>query len=74
MTKKPVTLRNIRVLGLSVKDSGDGKFVSSRDGELPVLSENVTKRELFSVCGKLVGHYPVVGWLRTAAASAREQS
>jgi len=26
----------------------------------------VNKRELFSVCGKLVGHYPIVGWLRTA--------
>ena len=25
-----------------------------------------TKRDLFSVCGKLVGHYPVCGWLRVA--------
>ncbi|QQP55901.1 Hypothetical protein FKW44_000372 [Caligus rogercresseyi] len=26
----------------------------------------LTKRDLFSVCGKLLGHYPVAGWLRTS--------
>ena len=52
--------------GLVTKEPGDGKFVWCRDGEIPVLSERVTKRELFSVCGKLVGHYPIAGWLRTA--------
>ena len=24
----------------------------------------MTRRELFSICGKLYGHYPVAGWLR----------
>jgi len=38
------------------------------DGELPSLESNssVSKRELFSVCGKLTGHFPVAGWLRVA--------
>ena len=66
VTKEPEPLSDTRVLGLRVRDPGDGKFVWCRDGEIPVLSERVTKRELFSVCGKLVGHYPVAGWLRTA--------
>ena len=66
VTKEPEPLSDTRVLGLRVRDPGDGKFVWCRDGEIPVLSERVTKRELFSVCGKLLGHYPVAGWLRTA--------
>ena len=27
----------------------------------------MTKRQVFSLCGKLVGHYPVAGWLRVAS-------
>lgn len=38
----------------------------SRGNILPILPESLTRRELFSVCGKLVGHYPVAGWLRVA--------
>ena len=26
----------------------------------------MTRRELFSLCGKLIGHYPVAVWLRVA--------
>ena len=26
----------------------------------------MSRKELFSTCGKLVGHYPVAGWLRVA--------
>lgn len=28
--------------------------------------ESLTRRELFSACGRIVGHYPVCGWLRVA--------
>ena len=66
VTKDPEPLSDTRVLGIRVREAGDGKFVWCRDGELPVLPEVMTKRELFSVCGKLVGHYPIAGWLRTA--------
>ena len=66
VTKDPEPLSNARVLGVRVKKSRNHQLVWSRDAELPRLSEDITKRELFSVCGKLVGHYPVAGWLRTA--------
>ena len=65
-TKEPVPLSDARVLGLRVVAAEDGLHKWKRDGELPVLSETPTKREMFSVFGKLVGHYPVAGWLRTA--------
>ena len=29
--------------------------------------DDMTKRQVFSLCEKLVGHYPVVGWLRVAS-------
>ena len=38
---------------------------------IPVMSERMTKRQLFSLCGKLVGHYPVAGWLRIACSYLR---
>ena len=28
------------------------------------IKQGLTKRQLFSICGKLVSHYPVAGWLR----------
>ena len=66
VTKKPEPLCDARVLGVRVRDPGDGRFVWCRDSKLPLLSESTTKREPFSICGKLVGHYPIAGWLRTA--------
>ena len=30
----------------------------------PSNLNSMTKRQVFSLCGKLVGHYPVAGWLR----------
>ncbi|XP_067934796.1 uncharacterized protein [Watersipora subatra] len=65
VTKEPVKLTDARVLGLRATES-NGAHVWQRDGRLLTLSDNVTKRELFSVCGKLIGHYPIVGWLRVA--------
>ena len=32
----------------------------------PSNLNSMTKRQVFSLCGKLVGHYPVAGWLRVA--------
>lgn len=65
-SKDPVPLDGARVLGLRVSASKQGRYLWRRDGELPEVEEKVTKRQLFSVCGKLTGHYPVAGWLRTA--------
>ena len=33
----------------------------------PINLNSMTKRQIFSLCGKLVGHYPVAGWLRVAS-------
>lgn len=66
ITKDPVSLNDARVLGLRVSRNAQGVKVWKRDSELPVIRDHLTKRELFSVFGKLVGHYPVAGWLRVA--------
>lgn len=64
--KDPVPLNGARVLGLHVSDRGSG-YQWKRDNPLPNGPEGeLTKRQLFSVCGQLVSHYPVVGWLRVA--------
>ena len=31
----------------------------------------MTKRQVFSLCGKFVGHYPVAEWLRVACSSVK---
>ena len=65
-TKPFVKLENARVLGLQVRKNGDGQLVWQRGNDLPVIGERISRRELFSICGRLVGHYPVAGWLRLA--------
>ena len=37
-----------------------------RGNELPAITFPMTRRQLFSVTGKLVGHYPLVGSLRVS--------
>lgn len=74
ISKDPVPLDNTRVLGLRVVKDDHGVFRWSRDGDIPVLSDKPTKRELFSVCGKLIGHYPVAGWLRMACSYVKRRA
>ncbi|XP_067933083.1 uncharacterized protein [Watersipora subatra] len=66
VTKEPVDLREARVLGLHVTISKKGICTWQRDSAVPTVESIRTKRDLFSVCGKLIGHYPVAGWLRVA--------
>ena len=35
----------------------------SMSNEIPAINDNLTQRQLFSVCSKLTGHYPIGGWL-----------
>ena len=67
-TKEPVALDGARVLGLHVqKNESSGVLRWMRDNALPVISDGeLTKRQVFSLCGQLVGHYPVARWLRVA--------
>ena len=66
VSKEPERLGSkvgVRVLGLRV----DEQFTWSRDSELPTVpSGHLTRRQLHSWIGELVGHYPVAGWLRVA--------
>lgn len=67
-TKSPEQLEDGRALGLKLHKDRAGELVFTRGNNLPVLDEDsrLSRRELFSICGKLVGHYPVAGWLRIA--------
>ncbi|XP_003381672.1 conserved hypothetical protein [Trichinella spiralis] len=38
-----------------------------RDNDVGVAADELTRRSVFSYCSKLVGHFPVCGWLRIAA-------
>jgi transposase InsO family protein len=73
-SKDPVPLAESRVLGLRVVRESDNCFRWHRDGDIPVLPDAPTKRELFSICGKLTGHYPVAGWLRPACSFLKRQA
>ena len=65
-TKEPESLNSARVLGLRVKSADNGSLVQERDCELPTVESEVTKRGLYSLCGKYIGHYPIARWLRVA--------
>ena len=61
----------VRVLGLRV----DGNLHWTRDGTLPQIEEDrLTRRQLHSRVGELVGHFPVAGWLRPACAALQRSS
>lgn len=55
----------VRVLGLKVAND----LTWGRDGLLPSIDRDLlTRRQVHAVLGELIGHYPVVGWLRLASA------
>ena len=66
ITKDPVALTEARVLGLRVTRNRLDEYHWQRDSQIPVVNNDISKRELFSITGKLLGHYPVAGWLRVA--------
>ena len=74
VTKEPEPLINARVLGLRVCRDDEKGYFWRRDGLIQDIGESLTKRELFSLSGKLVGHYPVVGWLRTACSFVKRMA
>ena len=56
-----------RVLGLTVRREGN-MLTLERGNEVPSVPHIFTWRSVFSSSEKLVGHFPVVKWLRVAAA------
>ena len=56
----------MRVLGLRIfRKNGAVEWRRDNAIDTPDFSK-LTKRQLFSVVGKLIGHYPVCGWLRVS--------
>lgn len=64
--KVPVKLDGARVLGLQVTKSQNHKYVWTRGNTISDVKSPITKRQVFALCGQLVGHYPVAGWLRVS--------
>uniref|UniRef100_A0A5S6Q4C2 Uncharacterized protein n=1 Tax=Trichuris muris TaxID=70415 RepID=A0A5S6Q4C2_TRIMR len=62
-----------RVLGLRVWGER-GNLFWRRDAEVCNAPERLTRRSVFSFCGKLTGHFPVCGWLRVAAAFIKRKA
>ena len=59
--------RGARVLGLDVRGDSQG-LVWKRYNEAPSPPPVMTRRSVFSWCGKMTSHLPVCGWLRPAVA------
>ena len=74
-TKPVEKLQGTKVLGLQINlDPCTQKLVWSRGNALSVVGSVTTRRELFSLCGQLVGHNPVAGWLRVACGFVKRNS
>ena len=63
LAKPPESLANGCALGLKLEINVEGALDFRREIELPEVEERMTRRQWFSLSGRLVGHYPVVGWL-----------
>ena len=64
-TKPAEQLSTARALGLQLYREDDTFYWKRRGVQLHV-ADNVTRREMFKWCGRLVGHYPVCSWLHVA--------
>ena len=73
-TKPPEQLDGGAALGLKLNNDNKGDLVFSRANEVPDLPDRLTRRELFSVCGKLVGHYPIAGWARISSSFVKRNA
>ena len=71
LAKPPQPIADSRVLGLQLY-RGSAGLLWRRGNEVPGGGEEeLSRSEFFSVCGRLVGHYPVCGWLRTHCSFAK---
>ena len=74
-TKPPESLESGRILGLQLKRDDIGDITFHRGNTIPEIeAKMVSRRELFSICGKLLGHYPISGWLRVACSFLKRVS
>ena len=62
-SKPPEVVSESAVLELRISKNPANELMFSCGNSVPVVDGKMSRRELFSVCGKLVGHYPIAGWL-----------
>ena len=62
-----------RVLGLDVWGER-GELHWKRNNTFGEIADVLTRRSVFSFCGKLIGHLPVCGWLRVATAFIKRRA
>ena len=65
-TKPAEPFAESRVLGLQLSKDEETVMWRRRDRADLELPSVITKRAVFQWCGRLTGHVPVCGWLRTA--------
>ena len=53
-------------LGLKLQQSVSGRLYFHRGNEIPKLKERLSRQELFLMCRKLTGHYPIARWFQMA--------
>ena len=74
VAKEPERARDgAKLLGLSVHGEG-GKLQWTRGDDSHDVPDKLTRRSVFSLCGKLVGHFPVCSWLRPAVAFIKRRA
>ena len=71
--KSPESLDGGVVLGLKLMKM-TGKLIFRRGNKIPEIEGEISRQVLFSICGKLLGHYPVAGWLRLACSYVKRAS
>ncbi|MPC44285.1 hypothetical protein E2C01_037955 [Portunus trituberculatus] len=80
--EKTICAASDKVVGINEKDfiaTFDPSTKSwtaawKRNNELSDPPAHLTQRKVFSYCGKLVGRYPVCGWLRVVSAFIRRRA
>lgn len=73
ISKSPESLDGGAALGLRLSRVG-GELIFQRGNQVPEVADMLTRRELFSICGKLVGHYPIAGWLRVSCSYIKRRA
>ena len=71
--KSPESLDGGAALGLKLMNK-TGKLMFRRGNKIPAIEGEISRRELFSICGKLLGHYPVAGWLWLACSYVKRRA
>ena len=74
VAKEPEALEGGSVLGLKLRKDDDGQLMFEHVNTIPEVSRGLARKELFSIFGKLVGHYPKAGWLRVACSYVKRHA